>query len=742
MNKHPHKITAERAIELAQAFSFSPADAYEKLISSRIYFRHRLSHIFWNAFGQTDLPQLYEKFPDHSFIFQKMLSLRYLHDLHLIYAEKKSEKEKVLLDLNPAPGQLIRALFLQPELRTGNRWPSALTAYSTELLIAVKTILKELQPKLTPGNQSGYSLSLFELCDSLLQLHMDMNVLEEFADTIISSDFLIGKNENGPGYLMIPPGDEGSVLQHIHQQLKTSILRNYRREHAHDDISNEKHFVKHDPFYKTHLGLATVFHTSGVQVTQQPEGTTAIPINDSIFSGFDSSDPREQQESKRKFISLVMQTNFHHKFRHALAEIYYPNDEIKVHGTMIECDSKTTFSLYEIICGMSCLIAKADGFRYASEIGAFKSIPFFKQNVLPRVQQLYPKLTPAELNDSLDNYLIHHLAHAQTRQASEAFRFIEEKKILGWFRCAEELKEKSDNELRAMLKLFAGLRSSLPFNPLYKCDEGYYFSFRACTYFNLNQLLYDHLLSDRIFNNRRKPPARQPGIRRKQNQRSSDFSSALARLFRSLTPYVEADLEFGPADTGYDLNGLQGDCDMVAYFKESNVLLMIQAKLSNVTPRKLHRRKDWVDHHIHDVGRKQILKDRRLVHSKDGLRFIADKLGCAHGIVHPRLFQLIVTDNFFADHKQIPCEGQPVMCVSFFELRHLVRGEKIHAQQKDLTPIAGDDAIIQLMKALEENVFWEFIDAEAKHYQYARRLNMINEENGVEMKIQLTTDSK
>ncbi|HRO74541.1 MAG TPA: hypothetical protein PLP27_00150 [Crocinitomicaceae bacterium] len=197
---------------------------------------------------------------------------------------------------------------------------------------------------------------------------------------------------------------------------------------------------------------------------------------------------------------------------------------------------------------------------------------------------------------------------------------------------------------------------------------------------------------------------------------------------------MESNLDY-KSNPKHDFGGLKGEFDVIAYFEKENVIFPIQVKLSNVNPRTEKRKEEWVDERIRKEGVKQIKNDTTLLQMKLGLEFISESLKTNKTIKNPQIYPLIVTDNFFADHVSFSYneKNEHVICVSYFELKHLLLNQKIHDKQADWQPFNTENIVCQLIEMIENNSFWNFLEKSSEKFKLNKTLFTINEENKIEI---------
>jgi hypothetical protein len=734
MSKQSNNIKVSVA-DIIQLFQTAPEQAYEQLISLSYYF-HKQPKNFWEAYIQLDHAKLSKQLPDSVETFNQVVWLKLFYDLNEFYKTERAKNIEELTALNPDETSLTKSLFLCLELGETSIQPTNFPNYSEESLEAIKILLREILPLLKSENKSSYSLELAQLSNNLIKIQVDSALLAEFLDAFVWADFEMIKKENSKGFVLgLPDGKPKTENLFVLNHLKTFIKRDFERKESHPKISEEEHFKKNDPKFKTDKGLATVYITGGT-ITSQIEGTTFIQVEEDYFKDFNSEDPAVKEATTLKMLLDSQEQNFHYQYRQALSQIYQPNDEIDIHALHLEIKSNVFVTLYDLLCVMSCLIARADAFRYLSELpnGSIKGAKF---QLLHNLKQQHPELTTEQLHSSANSFFVQSLSEIEKQKDINAFVFVEYETVLNWLKKIEELKLKSEAELNAMINLLTNFESPLPYNALYKIDSKYYFSYTTCGKFNLNQLLYDNYISDKLFNPNNKPQSEKPLVEETQKSREIRFTNSLKELFRTHTPFVEAGLEYGDPKLNYDFGDLKGEFDVIAYFEKENIIIPIQVKLSNVSPRSEKRKEEWIVNRIETKGIKQVVKDIKLLQSKSGLKFVADKLKTKNEIKAPLIYPLIVSDNFFADHLSFSFNENDdcVICVSYFELKNLLLNQKVHDKQPDWLPLENSVVASRLIEAVESNSFWDFINEFADNFKYSKTLSAITEDWKIEMTV-------
>ncbi|MBN2693428.1 hypothetical protein JXR93_02095, partial [bacterium] len=440
-------------MEIIELFKKSPQDGYQKLIYSDCYFNKK----FWKIFKKNlDIDRFQKEFPDSIKTLNNMIYLNLFHDL---YQHNKKNKEKYIAELkkfNLDKVLFIEYLFIILDIGQNSDLSRDLPKYSNQNLQTIKTILKEISPKLNNNSGFEYSLEVAQTLLNLVNTYIEIDLIKEFVDIFIWADFSIKVDYDKKECIMsIAEEDKGENL-FILNNLKTKVKNEYNRKNVSYKISEETHFKKIDPKLKTNEGLAIVFIIEGnAEVTFDREGLTFLKLDDF------KDDFKDNENGEIKVLKLMMKQNFHLRFREALSNIYEPKDEIDIHLLYIELTKKISVSLYELLCAMSCLIAEADNIRYYFEFpntGSIKSIKELLKN-------------NENLNKTdIDSMLLGNLDFIEKGYKKNKY-FFTKASLKNLLRKIEELKIKSDEELDAIINLFSNINSPLAFSPIYKIDD-------------------------------------------------------------------------------------------------------------------------------------------------------------------------------------------------------------------------------------------------------------------------------
>lgn len=736
MSKTNSKTKKINSHELIEIFHTSAKEGYERLISSGNHTNNN-SHEFWELF-EKEQEEIYAKNPENEGYIEKTGKLHLFCQLLVLYQQNKLGLEKEISSINPDSKTLIQSLFLILELK-GNL---NINGYSVDSLSSIKKIYYNLTGggQLKPENQTGYTLTLFNKLKLLVEIHDDLKITKEFMDLFLWAEFDLSQKVDSTGYLLhLCDTGVKKTNPYILNELKKSVKNAFKKSESNKLISQEKHFEQIDKTYKTNEGLATVYHSAGVTAIDQAQGMTSLQIDDSILYGMTSKDPVVSEEAKKKMLKIVLEQNFHSRLRDAFTSIYQPNDRIDLHTQKIKIKEHYV-SLYEIFAALSSIIALADRLRYVDSIEG-KNIDTLKRMGYQMFSEKIPKLSEIEkislIKESIaNNYL-------ELEKTSPNYNLFEIGFFFEYFRKVEELKNKSDKELQEILNLFCDINNQMPFLPIYKVEgeKKYYFSYKTCLNTDLNRILYDYFVSKKLFDRRRaQGELEKTKISKNSDERSSEFGNELKKIIKNLTPFVGSDVKYPSPKSEFFFEKIFGDFDVIAYFKEENLILPIQIKLSNTTSINEFSKAEWVQNNIKIEGCKQVKKDITFIEhiSGKGLNYISHILNTGFEIPKTvNVYPLIVTDNFYSDHQRFGYndKGDEVSCISFFEMENLIKNVKVHKKQKDFYKPNQKTNILDIIEIIEKNKFWNFIDENIDDVHLTKELQVINEENRITLRI-------
>jgi hypothetical protein len=185
------KISRKKVTDLIDQFESSPKEAFQMFLDHGCLINTNREDYFWEWFqGIGSVLDLRE---NDEFIYERLLQLNHFYKLKKIYEEKREEYQTSLLQLNPDQTTLVKSLFL------------CLVTYSEESLSAIKNLIGWVLPKLSKSNQSSYSEELVELCNSLIKIQVDIDLLYDFFDAHVWANFQLTKDVNGVGYKLKLP---------------------------------------------------------------------------------------------------------------------------------------------------------------------------------------------------------------------------------------------------------------------------------------------------------------------------------------------------------------------------------------------------------------------------------------------------------------------------------------------------------------------------------------------------------
>ncbi len=535
----------------------------------------------------------------------------------------------------------------------------------------------------------------------------------------------------------MPPQSKKEKNLFLLNELKAQIKRDYKRSESQEKISDQEHFKRIDQIYKTNEGLATVFHSSGVKTISQTPGLTSMQVDDEYFSKATSSDPKESGEAMVKLIHLMLTQSFHYNLRHALSNIYQPNDEIDIHALQIQVKENQYASLYEIFCVVSCIIGIADGIRYIRQFPYGGGIASVKQDIIRNLQTQNPEKELEKLAHDADVIIVNHLPEIE--KVCQPFDILTSEAIMKYLKRIEELKQKTDNELLNLVDMIFSLENKIPFSPLFKINGEYFFSFRSCYQVDLNRMVYDYFVTNKLYSSTRaiKGSEEAKGAGENQQSRESKFNLAIKNILLNLTPYSECGLIFPDESGEFDFGDLKGDIDAIAYFKEENIFIPIQVKLSNTSLYSEKGKSVWVESNIKRKALHQVYKDTKLLSLKSGQEFIGKKLKIENTsrLSDALIYPLIVTDNFYVDHEQFIYteKDERVMCVSYFELKHLILNLNVSGKQDKWELSKENKPGNNLISLLESNIFWKFLNETVSKTKMSKSLTVIDEVNRVHL---------
>lgn len=662
--------------------------------------------------------------------FEKLRGHHLFYTLNKLYETEIVKLQKAILKYHPSFTTLLKTIFLTIELgKLHHILPldKSLPAPTKETLQAAKDIIGYFMPLLTEEDGNNYTEDLGELVLNLLRYTSEKQILLNIHDEYLWSDFSLQQNVEGDGFIITPeiaiPKKENKFILY---ELKRKIKQDYQFSLSFQLLSNEAHFRQIDLIWKTNEGPVTTFHSPGIQITHSLPGTTNKEMSEDFFqSVFENTKPSLTEDELIRLTSTQLEAAFHYHLRTSLAESYKPNDVVDVKQLCIKID-KESFSVYELFCAISCLSAYAENLCYINSLSQF-DIPSLYERYKASLEVKSKQWNPETILKEFTFYIFKQYGELEEKEITAPFFILKQEKLLEIFRKAEELKSFSDQKLMRLIDLFSSFENSLPYNPLYKTNERYFIEGTSLTNYSYIRILYDYYVTAELFSNKKVEEKHISG-NRNHIDRETKFNNAVKETFQHLTTYCTNNVKFGYIKGLYEIGDLKGDIDVLVYFKEENLLVPIQVKLSNAYPRKERRKFVWVDKNIKEKGKEQVQKDIALINQNEGLRLISDALGVSIKEQGLSIIPLLVTDNFYADHQFFTYNdnGDSFLCVSYFELHHLVLNERIHPKQIHLPPFSQTKSGFHLMDLLKRNVFWGFIDEMANEYKQLITLESLN----------------
>lgn len=734
-----NQIIKRKVSQILRLLEINPSEAFQRFLNLDFDFSKLGTSLFWNSFNDFNLNRLRNIFPHFENVFDKLEILQFLYNLACMYNETKTKWIKEILSMNPDRQALLKALFVNLELGDASPQPSDFPSYSEDSLTALKNILSEISPQLVPDNSTGYSVHLAQLCRNLINAEMDMILVAKCHDYVSHGGMVLEPKNDGYGSVAKYPTKYSAERRlNILNQFKTGVSRQFQRNISQTNLSKLDHFKINDPLYKSDQGILSVLHNSNVSVSGLPEGTTSMQVDDSFFDELKSDDPEIRTKGSEKIIELLFKQSFNYHLRQALSGIYLPKDHVNAHQFRIRLVENLSTSVFEFICVVSCLVAKAWTFQNLSDFPG-SSIMSFKRALLYNLIHCYPDESQTILDDQTNSLIVHELSVIEKNHIPGAFHLFEMHQILSLLSEVEDLKQTPSNVLEAIVNLISNISGELPFNPIYKIDELYYFSYKSFTGFDVNRIIYDFIVSDRLFNVRKINSLELPR-EAYHKVREQSMVGELKLLFMNITPYVIAN------ETHHDVLGAinyitpQAEFDLIAYSKEENTFLIIQVKLSNIAPRTEKRKMDWIEKNIKCKAIEQLQKDLEFIQSDIGLLAIFNRfnLEVPWKVQPPTIDLLILSESYLYDHEKVtmPNSEQKILCISFFELKNLILNQQVNKMQSELPIIIGSKRPIQLLKkSIEENVFWEFLNDDVEKYSFSHSTKVIEQQHSLEFRI-------
>lgn len=733
-----NQIIKKRIAPVLRLFEVNPFEAYIRFLDLDLAFRSEGASHFWNLFNKLDHNRLSNLLPQYNNVFNVMEDLNLLYSYDLMYNETKTKWIEEILSINPDRQALLKALFVNLELGYASPQPSDFPGYSEDSLTALKNILSEISPQLVPDNSTGYSVNLAQLCRNLINAEMDMILVAKCHDYVAHGGMVLQPKNEGYGSVVKYPTKYSTERRlNILNQLKTGVSRQFQRNISQTNLSKLDHFKINDPIYKSDQGILSVVHNGNVSISGLPEGTTSVQVDDAFFDELKSDDPEIRAKGSEKIIELLFKQSFNYHLRQALSGIYLPKDHISAHQFRIRLAENLSTSVFEFICVVSCLVAKAWTFQNLSDFPG-SSIISFKRALLYKLMHCYPDKSQTILDDQINSFIVHELSDIEKKHVSGAFHLFEMHQILSFLCEVEDLKQTPSNVLEAIVNLISNDAGAMPFNPIYKIDNLYYFSYQSFTGFDINRMAYDFIVSDRLFNVNKRNSLELP-LEAYHKLREQSLIKELKSLFQNITPHVIANETHRDVLGAIDKDIHQAEFDLLAYSQEENTFIIIQVKLSNITPRTEKRNQDWIEKKLRLKAVEQLYKDKEFIRTDTGLKAIFKRFNLEMPSKEniPGINMLILSDSYLYDHEKVSMSesDQEILCISYFELKNLLLNQKINEKQTELPIFNGIRPFSVLKTTLDENVFWKFLNVDFDKYVYTQSTRVIEEQHSIEFRI-------
>lgn len=687
MNNSKSSFSISEFLSLLQKH---PVKAYNLFVSRGKYFNSE----FWEEFKKVSLFDLEKQHPSSEKQLENFVVIQFLAYVHAELGKCIKAKKKEIEALKPSKELLLKSLYLCLELADKqNGWPS----YNEESFRAIKRILQNIKLKSGGESKDSPSKELFNAALALLEFTMDQASITEFLDLFLFAGFEYKKEEEG--HLLVLDNKSKSKSPYLNNLIKSQIKRAHLRKEAQTLISEDKHFLINDPEWRTNEGRLTVLHNENFKVSETTPGTTSKQVPNELFEKLNSDDPAIKNEGIIWQMWYQVEQGFHLNLREAISEAYLPNDVIDIHSLKIPFSEVLQISIFDFFCITSCIVSNAKIYQELSQ-SPYSNIGALKSLLYNRIQKGNSHLSEKEIYKECDSNLVLNYKEYEKGLTLKPLLAFAKTDMLSMLRKVEELKQKTDDELITILDFLSNLASSLPFSPIYRIGEKYYFSYSSCSP-RFNRVIYDSFISNELFNDKNKEAYKQKKIGTDQNDRSQLFHQSLQDDL----------LKYATAAKTVQRPGKKGDFDVLAYFKKENALLVIQVKLSNTSPFTEKRKAEWIDSHLKMKGIAQIQEDLEFLDTPMGMAFVVRELGLKksppHGI---KIYPLIVTDNFYADHLSLPINKrkQSASVVSYFELKNLIHNKKVEERQESWE-IDKSEPAKSIISLVEKNTFWGFI---------------------------------
>lgn len=726
------KIKLENLIKLLRS---SPEEFFSELINSNVYSNNNYSaEQFWTAYNSLNKDEIVSLFPNSIPILKKVKGLNVFFQLNRFYGLEFEKERKKLQELKPTKEAFTKSIFLILDLGESqvlHGQEQTLPSYTVEVMTAAKQLLNEFSQQFKEQKGKGYSLEIFNCIAELLKIQMDKNLLNDFRDYYLWADLEVNENKTKGGFdLTLPKNENRKDNLVLLNELKTKWKRAYKAKEVQSLLSNEEHFKNVDLVFQTDKGMPVVYYTGNLEVKIETPGFTAKKIEGSKIPDMSSNDNEAASASLLPLLIEINMRVFHATLRTVLASIYQPNDNIDVHELQVNVGGDF-FSLYEVFCAMSALTALGYNCGYLGQMD--QSNIYARKNIFQQqIKSHYPEMATQDILAECDSFIVTNFTELEKDKDRAPYFLFEKKDILNVLKKIKNLKSRSDLSLEKLIHLFSDTASQLPYTVLYEVNGKYLINYTACLRFDLNRLLYDYYISEKIFNSKEKEGEEKLNADTYHSDREKQFNESICKLLEQIGAQT-ATIKFGK----YDFDKLEGDIDSAGYFEKENLLITVQVKLSNVSPRSERRIAEWVTNDIKKKACVQVGKDLKRVSLEKGIELISSELGIKINKENLKIVPLVVTDNFFTDHRKYKAEDADVYfcCTSFFELEHLISGIKIYEKQDDWENLKENQSGLKLIELIEKNVFWSFLNSMIDDYTITNCTKSINAKGTMRMVI-------
>jgi len=660
----------------------NPEKAYNLLFSEN---KWKNDPEFWKEFSDKYAQSFYESAP---LIFEnKICWLKLFHELYNHYNTVKNNQLNELKKLNPCWEDFVQSVFLALELEASN---IECAPYSSKSLIAVKQLFREAKYVIdSEKDHKAYSLDVISIANTLFIAFWNICLLDHFLDLFLYEGFTISQRIEEQGFFIHLPIDEKETIHfssaaYYKKHLKLAFFA----KKAQSFVSNDPHFVKYDPELHTYDGMVSVMHNSNVRIDTHND-TAVLQVDDKLLEDATSDNLDVRNKAQTELLKLFVRQSFHFNFRQALSLSFFPKEAIDIKSMKISPDEKNSISIYDILCVSSCLVALAQFNNYINYISG-KSLDVLKFFITQNLKEKHPEKTNDVITIEVNSTLAGSLSQLKD-SCPFLFTMYNLDTLIHILRRIEGLKQKSDIELSLIVDFLSELGTDLPFNPLYRIGEKFFFPYKTLLNHTIGPLIYDYYISDKLFNNSDEY----------HKKRELDVLHELEQLLKKITLNVKTNLK-------YKYEKQNNEIDIIAYFPDENILFIIELKLNNVFPRSSKRKNQWKVNNM-TKATKQICRNISFLESTHGYNRLQQEFKAVAKTL--KIYPLIISDDFHSDHLYFNYDApdKNVLCISFFEIEQLIKNTKIHEKQNEL-PLLHTNPASTIIQFIESNLFWKFLN--------------------------------